>query len=220
MKNFNNILKLLTWNNQSYPIGSYSFSSGLEYAIETNVIKSAKELCDWLKDFLKYGNLQSDAIILAEAWRLIRKKKENQILELNNFAISLNQSNERYIESLEQGMSFIKISKDTWDHKFMNDHLMFPIAYACSAAQENIILEDTLLSYLHSNLCNLLGAGVKLIPLGQTEGQKIQLRLNSFIQKEYKNILKKNLNYIGNCGWFNDIVSMKHENQYTRIFRT
>ena len=72
MKNFNNILKLLTWNNQSYPIGSYSFSSGLEYAIETNVIKSAKELCDWLKDFLKYGNLQSDAILLAEAWRLIK----------------------------------------------------------------------------------------------------------------------------------------------------
>ena len=220
MKNFNNILKLLTWNNQSYPIGSYSFSSGLEYAIETNVIKSAKDLRDWLKASLKYGNLQSDAILLAEAWRLIRNNKENQILELNNFAISLNQSNERYIESLEQGMSFIKISKDTWDHEFMNDHLMFPIAYACSAAQENIILEDTLLSYLHSNLCNLLGAGVKLIPLGQTEGQKIQLKLNSFIQKEYKNILKKNINYIGNCGWFNDIVSMKHENQYTRIFRT
>ena len=84
MKNFNNILKLLTWNNQSYPIGSYSFSSGLEYAIETNVIKSAKDLRDWLKDSLKYGNLQSDAILLAEAWRLIRNNKENQILELNN----------------------------------------------------------------------------------------------------------------------------------------
>ena len=70
MKNFNNILKLLTWNNQSYPIGSYSFSSGLEYAIEINLISTAKELQDWLKNLLKFGNLQSDAILLAEAWKI------------------------------------------------------------------------------------------------------------------------------------------------------
>ena len=70
MKNFNNILKLLTWNNQSFPIGSYCFSSGLEYAVETRVVDSANELKNWLKDFLKYGNLQSDAILLLETWRL------------------------------------------------------------------------------------------------------------------------------------------------------
>ena len=77
-----------------------------------------------------------------------------------------------------------------------------------------------LLTYLHSNLCNLLAAGIKLIPLGQTEGQIIQIELNKYIEEEYKEILKKDLNDIGNCGWVNDIVSMKHENQFTRIFRT
>ena len=74
--------------------------------------------------------------------------------------------------------------------------------------------------YLHSSLCNLLSAGIKLIPLGQTEGQKIQIKLNTYIEKEYKNILKKDLNQIGNCGWLNDIISMRHENQFTRLFRT
>ena len=97
---------------------------------------------------------------------------------------------------------------------------MFPIAYACSSVQEGISLEDTLISFLHSSLCNLISAGIKLIPLGQTEGQKIQVELNKYIEKEYKNILIKDLNLIGNCGWVNDIVSMKHENQFTRIFRT
>ena len=220
MKNFNSILKLLTWNNQAYPIGSYSFSSGLEYAIEINLISTAKELQDWLKNLLKFGNLQSDAILLKEAWKIKTCKKDKDITDLNRFAISLNQSKEKYIESYEQGKSFIKISKESWSHKFPRETLMFPIAYACSAVQENISLEDTLLSFLHSNLCNLLGAGIKLLPLGQTEGQKIQLQINKYIEKEYKSILKKNLNYIGSCGWVNDIVSMKHEHQFTRLFRT
>ena len=220
MKKFHNILKILTWNNQSYPIGSYSFSSGLEYAVESNIVKSSKDLKYWLKDLLIFGNLQSDAILLVHAWKFKIENKDNSILTLNNFAASLTQSKEKYIESIEQGNSFIKISKDTWGHKFPNDSLMFPLAYACSAAQEGICLSKTLLSFLHSNLCNLLAAGIKLIPLGQTEGQKIQLHLNEYIEKEYRNILKKDLNLVGNCGWVNDIVSMKHESQFTRIFRT
>ena len=85
---------------------------------------------------------------------------------------------------------------------------------------ENIKLEDTLICYLHANLCNLLSAGIKLIPLGQTEGQRIQIQLNLYIEEEYKIILGKDMNDIGNCGWVNDIVSMQHENQFTRIFRT
>ena len=220
MKHFHNILKLLTWNNQSYPIGSYSFSSGLEYAVEINIVNSSKDLKYWLKDLLVFGNLQSDAILLVHAWKLKVENKDNVIASLNNFAASLTQSKEKHIESLEQGKSFIKISKDTWDHKFPNDSLMFPLAYACSAAQEGISLNNTLLSFLHSNLCNLLAAGIKLIPLGQTEGQKIQLHLNEYIEKEYRNILKRDLSLVGNCGWVNDIVCMKHENQFTRIFRT
>ena len=220
MKNFHNILKLLTWNNQSYPIGSYTFSSGLEHAIEENIVSSAKELECWLRDLLKFGNLQSDAILLVEAWRFKKNDRDDDIIKLNNFAVSLNQSYEKYIENYEQGKAFIKISKDSWNHKFENEKLMFSIAYACSAYQENISIENTLISFLHSSLSNLLAAGIKLIPLGQTTGQKIQVRLNSYIDVEYKNILKKDINYIGTCGWVNDIISMRHENQFTRIFRT
>ncbi len=218
MKKFNNILKLLTWNNQSFPIGSYSFSSGLEYAVESKIISSGYQLQVWLKDLLVCGNLQSDAILLIETWRL--KKINTNISHLNDFAISLNQSYEKYVESYEQGKAFIKIATDSWNHDFKTKNLVFPIAYASAAFQENISLEDTLLSYLHSNLCNLLAAGIKLIPLGQTEGQKIQVKLNTYIDEETKNILKRDLNYIGNCGWVNDIISMRHESQYTRIFRT
>ena len=220
MKNFHNMLKLLTWNNQSYPIGSYTFSSGLEHAIEINIVRSAKELECWLKDLLKFGNLQSDAILLVEAWRLKKNSRDSDIIKLNNFAVSLNQSYEKYIESYEQGKAFIKISRDSWSHKFENENLLFMIAYACSAYQENISLESTLISFLHASVSNLLSAGIKLIPLGQTTGQKIQVRLNSYIDIEYKSILKKNINYIGTCGWVNDIISMRHENQFTRIFRT
>ena len=165
MKNFHNILKLLTWNNQSYPIGSYSFSSGLEYAVESNIIKSSKDLQYWLKDLLIFGNLSVRCNFLAHAWKFKIENKDNDILILNNFAASLTQSKEKYTESLEQGKSFIKISQDTWGHKFPNQSLMFPLAYACSAAQEGICLDKTLLSFLHSNLCNLLAAGIKLIPL-------------------------------------------------------
>ena len=220
MKKFNNILKLLTWNNQSFPIGSYSFSSGLEYAVETKIVFSSYQLLNWLKDLLTYGSLQSDSILLAETWKLKKKKQCNKILELNQFAVSLNQSHEKYIENYEQGRAFIKVAQDAWGHNFINKHLIFPIAYACSAAQENISLDDSLQSFIHSNLGNLLAAGIKLIPLGQTDGQKIQVELNKHIDKEYRCIKKRNLNSIGSCAWANDIISMRHENQYTRIFRT
>ena len=220
MKNFDNILKLLTWNNQAFPIGSYSFSSGLEYAVESNLITTGDELQSWLKNLLNFGSIQTDAILLVEAWKLMRKKKYRNLIELNCFATSLNQSYEKYIENYEQGKSFIKITSDAWNHKFQSKNLTFPLAYASSAYQENIKLEDTLISYLHANLCNLLSAGIKLIPLGQTEGQRIQIKLNLYIEEEYKIILKKDMNDIGNCGWVNDIVSMQHENKITRIFRT
>ena len=220
MKKFNKILKLLTWNNQSFPIGSYCFSSGLEFAVESKLIQSGKDLQYWLNDLLKYGSLYSDALILLEAWKLASKKENNKINDLNNFAVSLNQSNEKYIENYEQGKSFIKITEDAWNHKYISKKLVYPIAYAVAAVQENINMEDVLICYLHSSLCNLLAAGIKLIPLGQTEGQKIQIALNTYIEEEYKNILKKNFNDIGNCGWVNDIISMKHENQFTRTFRT
>ena len=114
MKKFHNTLKLLTWNNQSYPIGSYTFSSGLEHAIEENIVSSAKELECWLRDLLKFGNLQSDAILLVEAWRFKKNDRDDDIIKLNNFAVSLNQSYEKYIENYEQGKAFIKISKDSW----------------------------------------------------------------------------------------------------------
>ena len=99
-KSFNNILKLLTWNNQAFPIGSYSFSSGLEYAVESNLITTGDELQSWLKNLLNFGSLQTDAILLVEAWKLMRKKKHRNLIELNNFAISLNQSYEKYIENI------------------------------------------------------------------------------------------------------------------------
>ena len=82
MKNFNNILKLLTLNNQAFPIGSYSFSSGLEYAVESNLITTGDELQSWLKNLLNFGSIQTDAILLVEAWKLMIKnvmKKKRQI---------------------------------------------------------------------------------------------------------------------------------------------
>ena len=138
MKNFNNILKLLTWNNQAFPIGSYSFSSGLEYAVESNLITTGDELQSWLKNLLNFGSIQTDAILLVEAWKLMKKKKYRNLIELNYFAISLNQSYEKYIENYEQGKSFIKITSDAWNHKFQSKNLTFPLAYASSAYQENI----------------------------------------------------------------------------------
>ena len=75
MKKFSNILKLLTWNNQSFPIGSYCFSSGLEFAVESKIINTGKDLQDWLNDLLRYGSLHSDALILLEACKLASEKE-------------------------------------------------------------------------------------------------------------------------------------------------
>ncbi len=220
MHNFSNILKVLTWNSQLYPVGSFSFSSGLEYAIEAKIICNSKDLSCWIGNSIEYGNIWSDSVLLSECWKLNSNGLIEKINDLNLFATSLNQSKERYNENLEQGKSFIKITREVWKHEYISDELIYPIAYACSAFNESLSLEETIISFLHNTSSNLIMAGMKLIPLGQTDGQKILLEINEIISKKYLEVINSNINMIGTCGWISDIISMRHENQYTRLFRT
>src|SRR6056300_1728687 len=101
-------LKIQQWMSPSFPIGSFAYSHGLEWAIETKHIYNATNLMDWLTDLLETGSAKTDAILVSLAYR------STDIDELNRIAISLCPSSERISETTLQGDAFCKILNDVW----------------------------------------------------------------------------------------------------------
>ena len=130
---------LQTWFSPSFPIGSFSYSHGLEAMINDNVIKSKEDILDYLKCILKYGTGKNDIILMKHTY---------QGEELNELAlISLSKSKERKIESIEMGNAFRKVLADSWNFKIL-ENTAYPIAVAKAAKHFGIPLKlnDSILS--------------------------------------------------------------------------
>ena len=151
---------LQTWFSPSFPIGSFSYSHGLEAMINDNFIKSKEDILDYLKCILKYGTGKNDIILMKHTY---------QGEELNELALSLCPSKERKIESIEMGNAFRKVLADSWDFKIL-ENTAYPIAVAKAAKHFGIPLNLTIVSYLQSFVSNLINVCIKLEYAGKNNG--------------------------------------------------
>ena len=142
---------LQTWFSPSFPVGSFSYSHGLEAMINDNFIKSKEDILDYLKCILKYGTGKNDVILM---------KYTYQGEELNELALSLCPSKERKIESIEIGNAFRKVLADSWDFN-IQENTAYPIAVAKAAKHFGIPLNLTIVSYLQSFVSNLINVCIK-----------------------------------------------------------
>ena len=201
---------LQTWFSPSFPVGSFSYSHGLEAMINDNFIKSKEDILDYLKCILKYGTGKNDIILM---------KYTYQGEELNELALSLCPSKERKIESIEMGNAFRKVLADSWDFKIL-ENTAYPIAVAKAAKYFNIPLNLTLVSYLQSFVSNLINVCIKHIPIGQKIGQDCIIQTYDLIREIEKESENLNLEDLGGICFNSDIYSIKHENLKTRIYKT
>ena len=218
------LFNLLTIVNPSYPIGSFSYSHGLEWSIQEKEITDKKSLFEWLQTILYEGSLWSDSVIFYHAYKSLKSKNYSKFKKISDLSLTIQPSKERYMESVMQGNAFIKITKDisNYDLKDYNlrSDISLPIAFSVACDLHKLNFDDCLTGFLHSNISNLISAGIRLIPLGQTEGQKLLNELSDSIITIIPKVKKAKISRIGNCCWRSDISSMKHETQYTRIFRS
>lgn len=225
------LYQLLSWLSPAYPVGAFTHSSGLEWAVSAGWVTTRSALEDWLEAILARGAGWNDAVLFTAAYRAAAARDRGTLRAVAELAAAAQPSLERRVETLSQGEAFRRIAGTTVPGAplaLLDDvpegELGYPVAVATLAAREGIDLAAALTAYLHGLVANLVSAGQRLIPLGQTDGQLAIARLRPAVLAV---VARATLvpdgdpfRNLGGAAWCADIASMRHETQYTRLFRT
>jgi urease accessory protein len=229
------LLRLLQLTSPSLPIGAYSYSEGLESLVETQQITSAAALEDWILQELHYGAIRVEAAIALRAHRAIVGKSGELDRSLssssdaqatlrfwNAWLTASRETEELRRQSLQMGRSLMRLWQDLEPDSAANfdGDYHFAIAFGLIAAQWGIDEQSTALGYLHSWASNLISAGIKLVPIGQTAGQRLLLKLGPVLESSAVAILGLADDDLESCGYGLALASMAHETQYSRLFRS
>jgi urease accessory protein len=221
------LYRLMTWLSPAYPVGAFSYSSGLEWAVESGDVRDLASLCDWLDAMLTFGSVWADAVLFANAHRAIADGDDDLLRRTAELAAALVASKERLLETTAQGRAFVEASHNAWPCAALDrlaavwdGAVAYPVAVAVTTAGHAIALAPALNACLAAMVANLVSAGVRLIPLGQTDGQRAIAALADAVQTAAANAATTALDDIGTCALRADIASMRHETQYTRLFRS
>ena len=201
---------LFSWFSPNFPIGSFNFSHGLEAAVEMKFIHDSFTLENWISNLITDGSGKTDVILLSNAYR-----GKN----INELALALCPSKERWVESIKLGKSFSKNIRDNWSYN-IEDDLAFPVALGKAGSFFSIPLDQLLIIFLQSFVSNLITFGMKHIPLGQSAGQKILINLIPVIQAQSMKYKNYDIKDIGSSAFISDLASMYHENLKNRIYQT
>lgn len=217
--NNSSLLRLLTWLSPTFPTGGFAYSHGLEWSVEAGDIRTESQLLDWIRDTLTHGALWSDVVLLRHAYRT----KPEDLSTLANLATALCASAERRLETLAQGAAF-RLAASAWEAPILSAWgeapLPYPIAVGILAAAQAIAEDNVATAYLHACTANFVSAAVRLIPIGQSTGLRVQAALETDILDISSNSKSATLDDLGTAAWGSDIAAMRHETQHTRLFRT
>lgn len=209
------LVKLATWLSPAYPVGAYTYSHGLERAIEDGAVSDRGSLREWIEDLLRHGAGRTDATLLSHAWR---DPTDEGVAEL---AAALQPSAERALETNQQGAAFVATTAQAWPAEGLNaEPAPYPVAVGRAARAHDAPLKEAATLYLHAFAANLVSAGVRLIPLGQTDGQRVVADLAPICEAVAAEATEAPLEAIGGAAMLSDIASMRHETQRTRLYRS
>lgn len=226
----NGVCRLLAWLSPAFPVGAFSYSHGLEFAVEAELVTSAVQLHDWIDGVLCHGSGRADAILLAEAWRAERDDDRERATATAELADACRGAAELTLESRAQGKAFLDALDAGWPHPRLATYrqllteLERPAAYPCvvgvAAAATGIALLPILIGYLQAFAANLVSAGVRLIPLGQRAGLGVLAALEPSIIAVATATPDRSLDDVATSTWMVDWSSARHETQHTRLFRS
>jgi urease accessory protein len=217
----------MSWLSPAYPVGAFSYSSGIEWAVEAGDITDAETLQQWLTAVLGDGGGFCDAVFFVHAHRAARAEDEAALRAVAELAAAFSPSKERFLETMAQGQAFLDATRAAWPCTALerllevwNGPLAYPVAVGVAVAGHGIAREPGLAAFLHAVAANLVSAGVRLIPLGQTDGVRVLAALEPALAAAAARALACPLDAVGGAAFRADIASMRHETQYTRLFRS
>lgn len=221
------LYRLMTWLSPGFPVGAFSYSSGIEWAVEVGDVSDAATLRDWLDAMLQHGAGFCDAVLLSHAYRATERGDEAGLSAVAELAAAFVTSAERQLETLSQGRAFIQIARNAWDSDGLGravaacgEAIAYPVAVGVVSAAHGVPLPATLHAFLHAVTSNWISAGARLIPLGQTDSQRVLAALESSVIATGSRALAASLDDLGTATFRADLASLRHETQYTRLFRS
>ena len=222
------LYRLLAWLSPAYPIGAFSYSHGVETAVEEGFIKDRASLVTWLQSVLLQGTGVVDGALLAAAWRAAEAEDWRAFDAIAERAAAWRGTSEMALESRQQGGSFLSITRTAWPmpdlddaHERLGGEIALPVAVALAAAVHGVALDAALGGYLQAFTANLISAAVRTVPLGQSDGQIALASLEGTVRMAVAAALSvTDLDEVGTATPLLDWCSMRHETQYTRLFRS
>jgi len=221
------LYRLMTWLSPAFPVGAFSYSSGIEWAVEAGDIVDAASLRDWLAAMLADGPGFFDGVFLAHAHRAASSRDDAGLRDIAELAAAFVPSRERQLETSAQGRAFIDIARAAWNCDGLDQKvsccdgaIVYPVAVGLVSAAHAIPLEPAMHAFFHALTSNWISAGARLIPLGQTDSQRVLALLEPIVVATGKRALKATLDELGSATFRADLASMRHETQYTRLFRS
>jgi urease accessory protein len=220
-------LPLFLWLSPAFPVGSFAYSHGLEWAVEAGDVVDAASLLDWLADLSRYGAPRMDAILFALAHRAAAAADWPRLNEVNALAVALAGSAERRLEATAQGAAFRVAARAAWDCEALGrvperdgEPIAYPIAVAAAAAGHGMARERALAAFVVAVFANLVSAAVRLSVVGQTDGQRALAAILPQLEAMAREAAGATLDDLGAAAFRSDIAAMRHETQYSRLFRS
>jgi len=224
------LLRQQSWLSPAFPTGSYSYSHAIEWAVEAGYIHDRQSLVDWLEADLCYGSGRNEAIFFVEAWRCAKENDCETLLEIAELAAAFRGTSELALETSQQAASCLATLRRVWPDPFLQAlsdlfselriSPVLSIVLGVRAARQDIPATLALPAFLQSYLANLITAGVRLVPLGQTDGQLGIAELEPAVLAVAAHAQKATIHDLGSVGFMVDLASASHETQYTRLFRS
>jgi urease accessory protein len=221
------LYRLMTWLSPSFPVGAFSYSSGIEWAVEAGDITDAASLHNWLAAVLTDGSGFCDAVLLAQTHCAVTAHDDARLRETAELAAALVPSRERQLETTTQGRAFIEIARSAWHCDGLDQviaacggTIVYPVAVGLVSAAHGIALEPSLHAFLHAVVSNWISAGSRLIPLGQTDSQRVLAQLEPSVAATANRAIAATPDDLGSATFRADLASLRHETQYTRLFRS
>jgi urease accessory protein len=221
------LARLMLWFSPAFPTGGFSFSHGLEWAVEAGDVQDRASLERWLAALVLHGAGWSDAVLIAAAHRAALAGDAATLADVAALAVALQPSRERRLESAVQGEAFLKAVEVGWPsaatillRQACPAAPPLSVAIGAATAGAGFDVETAIAAALTGFCANLVSAAVRLAPIGQSDGLRVLAALEDRIARTAARAATAPLSAVGGCAFRSDIASMRHETQETRLFRS
>ena len=221
------LARLLQLASPALPVGAYSYSQGLEAAIEAGIVHDAASAQAWISDVLELSVASMEAPVLLRLMQAWAQVDIAAVEYWNALFLASRETAELRAETVQMGYSLTRLLNEIDEQGAPSfaqlqaiDEPAFPTAYACAAAHWRIESSSALIAYLWSWIENQVIAALKAVPLGQTAGQKILLALGARLEANAQAAAARSDNELGNFAPGLAMLSSRHETQYSRLFRS